>query len=63
MQISSLNGSYQAQTLSNKSRIEGSPAEEANESAAEKAAERSNRAQKTAMATSTGIGTNIDITA
>lgn len=60
MQISSLNAIHQAQTLSSNSRVEGSPAEEANESAAEKASE---AAQKAAVAKSTGVGTKIDITA
>lgn len=59
MQISSLNVAHQAQTSSNNSKVEGSPTEEANESAAEKATEQ----MKTAVAQSTGVGTKVDITA
>jgi len=49
----------QIQAISSNSTMEGSPAEEANESATEKA----NEAQKKAIAQSTGVGTKVDVTA
>lgn len=62
MQISNnLHVAQQAQTqaLKNNSSNEGSPAEEASESAAERVSE----AQKKAVAQSTGVGTQVDFTA
>ncbi|MGV3465138.1 MAG: hypothetical protein ACO1OT_07590 [Heyndrickxia sp.] len=49
----------QNQAISNNSSLEGSPAEEARESATEKAHE----AQQKAIAQSTGVGTKVDVIA
>jgi hypothetical protein len=56
MQISSVQAGQQLQQLQQTAKVQGSPSEEANESASEKATE----LQKKAIAQSTGVGVNLD---
>lgn len=65
MQISNVNATNYSQTLTNNSKLEGSPSEETKESAAEKASEaqKVTNPQKAVIAQSTGIGTKVDFTA
>jgi hypothetical protein len=56
MQISNVQAGQQLQQLQQTAKVQGSSAEEANESASEKAAEQ----QKKAIAQSTGVGVNLD---
>jgi hypothetical protein len=62
LQISNANASHQTQSAQKiqSAKVEGSKAEEANESSSEKATEALKIAQKSAVAKTTGIGINFD---